>query len=209
MRRFAAPLLCQDRPLVTGAAWTTDTPESRCQPMIALVVEDDPHVRSTIADLLRAEGHDVAEVANGRLALDLIRRRPFDLIMSDIRMPELGARGLYEHVGYFARPLLDRFIVITGCDDTDTVFFEAKTTVPILRKPFALVDLSAAIRRLLQGPTDDDPEMPAMEEATDLPQVVSAAQAAVEQAPAAAGQTMATVMPCHRTPPAKLAQRID
>jgi CheY-like chemotaxis protein len=109
--------------------------------------------------MLRDEGHEVAEVANGRLALDLIRRRPVDLVITDIRMPELSGRGLYEQLQYFRRDLLDRFIVIAGWEDADTEFFETKTTVPVLRKPLLLADLLEAIHRVLQrGSGRESPE---------------------------------------------------
>jgi CheY-like chemotaxis protein len=121
---------------------------------LILVVEDDPSVRRTIADLLRSQGHDVIEVPNGRLALNLISQRPFDVIISDLRMPDLDGRGLYEQLGYFRRQLLHRFIVITGWDDGDTEFFKAKTAVPVLTKPFSSVALSEAIRTVLHRDPD-------------------------------------------------------
>jgi CheY-like chemotaxis protein len=117
---------------------------------LILVVEDEPGVRVAIADCLRKEGHEVAEVANGRLALNLIRQQPFDLIITDIRMPELSGRGLYEELQYFQRRVLDRFIVITGWEDVDTEFFETRTAVPVLRKPLLLANLLAEIHRVLE-----------------------------------------------------------
>jgi two-component system, NtrC family, sensor kinase len=107
-------------------------------------------VRSAIADMLRDEGHEVAEVWNGRLALNLIRQRPFDLVITDIRMPELSGRGLYEELQYFRRDLLDRFIVITGWEDADTEFFETKTAAPVIRKPFSLTAFSEAVHAVLE-----------------------------------------------------------
>jgi DNA-binding NtrC family response regulator len=122
-------------------------------PKRILLVEDDAPVRRTIGDLLRSQGYDVNEAANGRLTLSRLRQRAFELIISDVRMPELGARGLYEQVGYFQRDLLDRFIVITGWHDADTEFFETKTGVPVFWKPLVLAHLSEAIHRVLErGP---------------------------------------------------------
>jgi CheY-like chemotaxis protein len=125
-----------------------DAPQS---PKVILVVDDEPHVRSIIADLLRARGHDVAEAPNGRLALDLIRRRSIDLVISDLRMPELDGQGLYEQLGSLRRALLERFIVVTGSEDGDgTEFFETQTRVRVIRKPFKLADLSEAVLSVLQ-----------------------------------------------------------
>jgi CheY-like chemotaxis protein len=144
--------MCRDGP---GYAWERGAPkaEAGIAPKLSLVVEDDPHVRRVIADFLSGRGHDVAEAASGRLALNLVWQHRFDLIISDLRMPELGGRALYEHLGYFQRDLLDRFIVVTGWDDADIEFFQTKTAVPVVRKPFTLAELSETIHRVLQrGP---------------------------------------------------------
>jgi CheY-like chemotaxis protein len=133
------------------------TPDAPRSSGVILVVDDEPQVRSIMADLLRARGHDVAEAANGRLALDLIRRRPFDLVISDLRMPDLGGQGLYEQLGNFAGALLDRFIVVTGADDAGCEFFETQTRVPVIRKPFKLAELSEAVLRVLQRDSGSGP----------------------------------------------------
>jgi len=54
-----------------------------------IVADDDPAIRWFFADLLRAQGCDVEDVADGEAALDRARRRVPDLMVSDIRMPRL------------------------------------------------------------------------------------------------------------------------
>ena len=54
-----------------------------------LVVDDERSMREMLAILLRREGHDVAVAENGRTAIDLLNQRPFDLVVSDARMPDL------------------------------------------------------------------------------------------------------------------------
>jgi DNA-binding NtrC family response regulator len=103
-----------------------------------------------VAACLRDEGYDVCEVANGRLALELVRQERVDVVLADLRMPELGGRGLYEELQYFRRDLLNRFIVITGWEDADTEFFETKTAAPVIRKPFSLTALSDSVHAVLQ-----------------------------------------------------------
>jgi CheY-like chemotaxis protein len=118
-------------------------------PPVVLVAEDEPSVRSMVAECLRDEGYGVREVANGRLALDLVRHERVDVVLADIRMPELGGRGLYEQLAYFRRDLLNRFIVLTGGEDADTEFFATKTAAPVIRKPFSLTALAAAVHAVL------------------------------------------------------------
>jgi DNA-binding NtrC family response regulator len=53
-----------------------------------LVVEDDELVRQAIGRVLALERHEVITVENGRLALEVLDRRPFDLVITDLIMPE-------------------------------------------------------------------------------------------------------------------------
>jgi len=114
-----------------------------------LVVDDKLTIRSLIAELLRSNGYEVVEAANGRLAMEALDRQAVDLVITDACMPELGGRGLYEHIEKHHPHLLDKLIVITGHLREDTEFFQTTMRVPILYKPFALDDLSDAIRKLL------------------------------------------------------------
>jgi DNA-binding response OmpR family regulator len=54
-----------------------------------LVVEDDPTVRTLIKRVLSRSGFDVTDVADGRHAIDAARATDFDLVITDLVMPEL------------------------------------------------------------------------------------------------------------------------
>lgn len=54
-----------------------------------LVIEDDPAIRQVITYALSDEGYVVKEAANGRAALALVERQHPDLIILDMRMPEM------------------------------------------------------------------------------------------------------------------------
>ena len=53
-----------------------------------LVIDDDPDVRSMLADLLQRAGYEVVQGSDGRAAMEVLCRRPIDLIITDIIMPE-------------------------------------------------------------------------------------------------------------------------
>jgi DNA-binding NtrC family response regulator len=63
-----------------------------------LVVDDDDIVRSSIASALTAVGHEVVQASNGEDALSLLASRPFDLVVSDVRMPRLDGLSLFRRV---------------------------------------------------------------------------------------------------------------
>ena len=61
-----------------------------------LCAEDEQDIRENIADILRDEGFEVFEAANGKLAFESFLQNKPDLVISDIMMPELDGYGLLE-----------------------------------------------------------------------------------------------------------------
>lgn len=59
-----------------------------------LVVEDTPAVLMSVRAILGAGGFDVVEATNGRAALDLLEEQTFDLVVSDVWMPEMDGIAL-------------------------------------------------------------------------------------------------------------------
>ena len=55
-----------------------------------LIVDDERSMREMLAILLRREGYDLTIAENGREAIELLEREPFDLIVSDVRMPDVS-----------------------------------------------------------------------------------------------------------------------
>ena len=121
-------------------------------PLHVLVVEDDPHIAQMLAIVLADEGYEVDVACNGRLALEKIAAQDYDLIFSDLRMPELDGVGLYRALERRQPDLLRRLIVITGTSvDPDYESFLAATHVPFLEKPFNLAALEALARQVLSA----------------------------------------------------------
>jgi DNA-binding response OmpR family regulator len=78
-----------------------------------LVVEDSPSVLEVFTLLLRAEGADVAGAINGRDALALSKAHRFDLLVSDLGLPDIPGEVLIGAIVSAARGPLE-VIVITG-----------------------------------------------------------------------------------------------
>ena len=53
-----------------------------------LVVDDDHSVLDVMSEMLRLEGHNVEVAENGQQAVDFVARQPFDLVITDLIMPE-------------------------------------------------------------------------------------------------------------------------
>jgi CheY-like chemotaxis protein len=125
-----------------------DTQTTRIQPGVrksALVVDDVADVTEMLAVLLTHAGYEVVTAASARAALDVARQRQFDVIISDIGMPEMNGYQLAREMrllpGYKTVPM----VAVTGYsmfDDKErstNAGFNAHMTKPI--DPRALLDL--------------------------------------------------------------------
>jgi PAS domain S-box-containing protein len=116
-----------------------------------LVVDDDYHVRPTLARLLQRGGFQVAEAADGWTGLQLIEREPPDLVLLDIRMPDIDGyevlRRLKQNPAHQHIPV----VILTASDLGDSAQQRALAlgAVRFLEKPIASGDLLAEIERIL------------------------------------------------------------
>ena len=85
--------------------------------MKVLLVDDDPLILDSIAEVLSFDGHDVAVAANGQVALAcftaaLETQSPFDVVVTDLGMP--GLNGIQVANEIRARSTAVRIILLTG-----------------------------------------------------------------------------------------------
>jgi CheY-like chemotaxis protein len=115
-----------------------------------LIVDDEPSIQELLTGFLKMDGHDVAIAHNGREALDRIGREPFDVVISDIKMPVMGGPELYKALSDGDNPLARRVIFITG----DTVAPETRRFLQgvdnaVLPKPFHLSAIRESVAATL------------------------------------------------------------
>ena len=108
-----------------------------------LVVDDDDDLREVLTTALAREGHCVDGACDGSEALALLEQQPYDLVLSDLRMPGTDGPSLYEmlrtrhHFPVRFATKLPRVIFMTG-NAAEHADFLRGTTDPILEKPFPL-----------------------------------------------------------------------
>ncbi len=116
-----------------------------------LVVDDEPFICSAIQRLLRRE-HVVTTVTSAREALSLIRAGPpFDVILSDLMMPEMSGEDFLEALREQDPGQAARVVIMTGGAFTPrSEEFLRSLDLPHLTKPLTLESLRAAIRKALE-----------------------------------------------------------
>jgi len=110
-----------------------------------MVVDDDAAVRELTVEALRAMNYRVLEAGNGRTALDMLREADtIDLALIDLVMPGMNGRQLATRIR--ATDPQRAILFMTGYDDlseSDDPF----TQEMMIRKPFKLIELAAAVER--------------------------------------------------------------
>ncbi len=107
-----------------------------------LVVDDEEPILHYMRATLEAWGHTVAVARDGREAYERITAAPYDLIICDVRMPQVGGREIYERLTREHPAIAPKVIFATG--DTvrgDTLRFLESLGRPFLHKPFTLAEL--------------------------------------------------------------------
>lgn len=115
-----------------------------------LIVDDEENTRLGLSKLLSQEGYVIDLAANGREALELMRRQRVNLVISDINMPDMNGIG-------FLREVSRRFpstsvIMITAYGGVET-YLEAMNlgALEYLHKPVRLDELRSVMKKIFNG----------------------------------------------------------
>ncbi len=116
-----------------------------------LIVDDEPEVALLLAEILEEDDHRVDTADNGAAALDKLRDGRYDVIISDLKMPQLDGPGLYREISRRHPEMIRRMIFVTG--DTlgsDSADFLRKSAAPTFGKPFEPDDVRRVIDQVLR-----------------------------------------------------------
>ena len=113
-----------------------------------LLAEDDESMRVYLARALERVGYAVVSVDNGAKALPLLEAEPFDLLLTDIVMPEMDGIELAQKAAEIAPGL--RVMFITGFAAVTLRAGKQMPQARVLSKPFHLRDLVLEVDRLFE-----------------------------------------------------------
>jgi len=138
----------------TAAAGTSrgHRPAAQCQ---VLVIDDEPDITGFLVEILEGMGHSADVAPSGQEALNRLARQDYDVIICDLRMPNLDGPGVYAALKESKAYLLERIIFATGdlLNETTDRFLK-ESGRPCIEKPF----LPSQIRELVEkvaGEIDD------------------------------------------------------
>jgi len=113
-----------------------------------LLAEDDAVMREFLARALEKSGYQVQSVDRGTAAIPLLEAEKFDLLLTDIVMPEMDGIELAQKAAIMAPEM--RVMFITGFAAVTLKAGQALPQAKVLSKPFHLRDLVAEIDRMFE-----------------------------------------------------------
>ena len=111
-----------------------------------LVVDDEADLRDSLAEILTGASHRVVTAASGREALERMAEEHFDVILTDVRMPDIDGCALYHEIEQRWPARASRVVFVTG----DTLAsasseFVVQSGRPVIEKPF----MPGEVRRIV------------------------------------------------------------
>ncbi len=159
--------LTVDSPVEGGAAFSFVLPVGAAEPQAVdpdssrrvadgrrtiLVVDDEMDIREMLVDILRSARHRVVTAVSGREALQRLAEERFDVIITDIRMPDVDGVALYQQIVQRWPRLAERVVFVTGDTLTSTYReFVDRSGCLVLEKPFMPDDIRRVVVDLAVG----------------------------------------------------------
>jgi signal transduction histidine kinase/CheY-like chemotaxis protein len=152
--RFRIELPCTSRGLPVEPE---PAPSDACAvaPARILVVDDEQALAEMIREALEHDGHAVVTACEADVVLDRLDSGAFDLVVSDLKMPGLGAERLWQELRA-RRPGLERHLLLTTGDTVsrEPESFAARVGADLVHKPFAPDEIRRRVRSSLDRRAD-------------------------------------------------------
>ena len=115
-----------------------------------LLIDDDESILTILGKALTQEHFDLETASSARAAITRLARRDYDVILSDIRMPEFDGKQLFKFLDQHMPEYKERVIFLTGdTGNPETMEFLEKANCPYLVKPIDIPALFGLINRFL------------------------------------------------------------
>jgi DNA-binding NtrC family response regulator len=115
-----------------------------------LVVDDDPNLTDLLVDTLVVIGYEAFAAESAKSALEILRKEPIDLVVSDINMPDMSGIELLEEIKKTNRHLPVMLITGIGSDSIRSRAYSSGAD-GFLAKPFRIGTIESELGRMLSG----------------------------------------------------------
>ena len=117
-----------------------------------LIIDDERGIRNTLREILADEGHEVEVAENGKQGLDMAQAKAYDLIFSDIKMPEMDGLELLKALKEGDEAIESPIVMITGHGDVETAVQALKLgAYDFLLKPLDLNRILITTKNALEN----------------------------------------------------------
>ncbi|HXG83400.1 MAG TPA: sigma-54 dependent transcriptional regulator [Pyrinomonadaceae bacterium] len=178
---------------IARTSQTPNTIKNESEKIRVLVVDDERGTRMALEIPLRLSGYDVVAVSNGRTAIEIGQKEFFDILLTDIYMPQMSGLELVREFRRFSPET--EIIVMTGQGSLETAMRAVKEgAFDFIAKPFDIENVLSLVRRATEPgrqaiEKDDEPDFSASGIVGHSPPIVR-----VYKLIAHAAQTKSTVL---------------
>ncbi|MDF2668371.1 MAG: CheY-like receiver protein [Paenibacillus sp.] len=121
-----------------------------------LIVDDQNGIRVLLVEVFSSEGYHTSQASNGKLALEIVRKDPPDLVLLDMKIPGMDGLDILKHIKQINPSI--KVIMMTAYGELDMIK-EATDLGALMHftKPFDIDDLRLAVNKQLRNP--DSPRL--------------------------------------------------
>src|SRR6267142_1731960 len=122
------------------------------RPADILVIEDEPALRSVFVEVLTLQGHRTVAAATGHAALESLARDTYDVVILDLRLPDIDGKAVWQWITRHRPALAERVVFMTGdMLSPGSHRFLREAARPILPKPVAMDELTRMVDTVLES----------------------------------------------------------
>jgi len=130
---------------------TIDGPTQEVAGKRVLVVDDEPMIVDLLVEILRGASFHIDTAANGAEAARKVAKTRYDVIVSDVRMPQMNGMQMYRKLLETRPELAGRVLFVTGdLIDPETAEFVRKVEAPTIAKPLDIHEVVSAVRAIAE-----------------------------------------------------------
>ena len=114
-----------------------------------LIVDDEQSYRQLLSLVFEGNGHTIRTASNGREAVEMLRQEPADLIISDVKMPDMDGIALLQAVREFLPDVA--VVMMTAFASVETAREAFKLGADdFIQKPFDVEELKLIVKKALE-----------------------------------------------------------